>query len=174
MGVAGDCCCLIVEEIVPGIKEKKERERLRIRQEEERNKKIEEERKKEEQKKKFCAERERNDIKILDNIENLEPKYTDLYKPLPPNKNAKLFEKKPFMKGTNEIRKVIKTLEDFDNFVIKIDEDKYGIMYSIENFDKKFLDIYDCLTQKFLYRITDIKGESIKYFFPLKDGTFYF
>ena len=78
------------------------------------------------------------------------------------------------MKGTNEKRIVIKTLKDFDNFVIKIDEDKYGIMYSVQNFDKKFLDIYDCLTQKFLYRITDIKGDSIKYFFPLKDGTFYF
>ena len=65
----------LIEEIIdPG---KKERESLRRQQEEERNKKIEEERKKEEKKKKFCAERERNDIKILDNIENLEPNYTE-------------------------------------------------------------------------------------------------
>ena len=53
--------------------------------------KEEEKRKKlEEMKNKFIAEMERNDLKILNNIEKLEPKYTDLYKPLPPNRNAKL------------------------------------------------------------------------------------
>ena len=47
-------------------------------------------------------------------------------------------------------------------------------MYQENSICKKFLDIYDCLTQKFLYRITDINGDSIKYLIRLKDGTHYF
>lgn len=166
-------CCEIIEDIVdPG---KKERERAIQRQKEE----EEEEKKRlaeiEEKKRIFSEERERKDIKVLGNIENLVPKYTDRYKPLPGNRYAKLsFEKKPFMEGTNIVYKTIDTLKNLDSYATKIDEDKYGIMYHEKSIDKRFLDIYDCLTQKFLYRITDINGDSIKYLIHLKDGTHYF
>ena len=45
---------------------------------------------KEEQKKLFETERLRADIKILDNIEKLDAKNIELYKPKPANKNLKL------------------------------------------------------------------------------------
>ena len=166
-------CCQIIEDIVdPG---KRERERAIQKQKQ----KEEEEKKKlaeiEEKKKIFSEERERKDIKILDNIEILVPKYTNKYKPLPANKNVKLsFEKKPFMEGTNRNIIKIDTLKKIDNYATKIDEDKYGIMYQEKSIDKNFLDIYECLTQKFLYRITDINGDSIKCLVRLKDGTHYF
>ena len=127
-------------------------------------------------KNKFIVEMERNDLKILDNIEKLEPKYTDLYKPLPPNRNAKLsFAKKPFMAGPNEKMTKIETMP-FSNYVIKIDEDKFGIMYYGDLFglNKRFLDIHDFSTQKCLYRIRDINGDNIYKIIALKDGTFYF
>ena len=78
------------------------------------------------------------------------------------------------MEGTNIKYIKIETLEKLNNYATKIDEDKFGIMYYEESIDKRFLDIYDCLTQKFLYRITDINGDSIKYLTSLKDGTIYF
>ena len=169
MGASG--CFQIIEKICdPG---KKEREMELQRQKEEKEKKKKKEL--EENKNKFYEERERRDIKILDSIENLIPKYTNRYKPLPANKNAQLsFAKKPFMEGTNIKYIKIETLEKLNNYATKIDEDKFGIMYYEESIDKRFLDIYDCLTQKFLYRITDINGDSIKYLTSLKDGTIYF
>ena len=78
------------------------------------------------------------------------------------------------MEGTNRNIIKIDTLKKIDSYATKIDEDKYGIMYQENSICKKFLDIYDCLTQKFLYRITDINGDSIKYLIRLKDGTHYF
>ena len=85
-------CCQIFEDIVdPG---KKERERAI----QEQKQKEEEEKKKlaeiEEKKKIFFDERKRKDIKILDNIENLLPKYTDKYKPLPAKKMLNYLLKK--------------------------------------------------------------------------------
>ena len=175
MGVAGACCCEIVELIVDPGRTRKNREFQRKIEEEERLREIEKEKAKEERKKAFCEERERKDIKILENIEKLEPKYTDLYKPLPANKNAKLiFAKKPYIEGNSEKEIKIEIFKSFDNYPIKIDEDKYGIMYSEKELNMNFLDIYECLTQKFLYRITDINGDSIKFFVQLKDGTYYF
>ena len=171
MGVSG--CFEIIEDICdPG---KKEREREIQRQRE-----IEEEKKRklaeiEAKKRIFSEERERKDIKILDNIENLIPKYSNRYKPLPGNKNAQLsFAKKSFMDGTNRKYIKIETLKKLDSYASKIDEDKYGIMYYENSINKRFLDIFDCLTQKFLYRLTDINGDSIKYLVSLKDGTSYF
>ena len=79
------------------------------------------------------------------------------------------------MTGPNEKMIKIEALA-FDNFVIKIDEDKFGIMYTGFRFalKKHFLDVHDFLTQKFLYRIRDINGDNINNFIPLKDGTSYF
>ena len=130
-------CCQIFEDIVD--LGKKERERAI----QEQKQKEEEEKKKlaeiEEKKKIFFDERERKDIKILDNIENLVPKYTDKYKPLPANKNAKLsFEKKPFMEGTNRNIIKIDTLKKIDSYASKIDEDKFGICIKRIRFVKNF------------------------------------
>ena len=79
------------------------------------------------------------------------------------------------MTGPNEKMIKIEALA-FDNFVIKIDEDKFGIMCAGFRFalKKHFLDVHDFLTQKFLYRIRDINGDNINNFIPLKDGTSYF
>lgn len=166
-------CCQIFEDIVdPGKKERERAIQEQKQKKEEEKKKLEEI---EEKKRLFSEERERKDIKILDNIEKLVPKYIDKYKPFPANKNAKLsFEKKPFMEGTNRNIIKIDTWKKIDNYATKIDEDKYGIMYQEESIGKNFLDIYDCLTQKFLYRITDINGDSVKFLVRLKDGTHYF
>ena len=85
-------CCQIFEDIVD--LGKKERERAI----QEQKQKEEEEKKKlaeiEEKKKIFFDERKRKDIKILDNIENLLPKYTDKYKPLPAKKMLNFLLKK--------------------------------------------------------------------------------
>ena len=68
----------------------------------------------------------------------------------------------------------MKKLDNLDNYYIeKFEENKYGIMYYSKDFDDKFLDVYDCLTQNFLYIITDINGSSIQYVYNLKDGTLY-
>ena len=86
-------CCQIFEDIVD--LGKKERERAI---QEQKQKEEEEEKKKlaeiEEKKKIFFDEGERKDIKILDNIENLLPKYTDKYKPLPAKKMINYLLKK--------------------------------------------------------------------------------
>ena len=174
MGVS--CCFQIFED--PNQREKERQqyeERLRKIEEEKKLKEEEKKKKLEEVKNKFIVEMERNDLKILDNIEKLEPKYTDLYKPLPPNRKAKLsFTKKSFMAGPNEKMTKIETMP-FSNYVIKIDEDKFGIMYYGDLFglNKSFLDVHDFSTQKFLYRIRDINGDNIDKMKALKDGTFY-
>ena len=57
---------------------------------------------KKEQKKLFETERLRADTKILDNIEKLDAKNIELYKPKPANKNLKFsFDKIPFITGKN-------------------------------------------------------------------------
>ena len=56
----------------------------------------------------------------------------------------------------------IETLS-FSNYAIKIDEDKFGIMYYGDLFglNEGFLDVHDFSTQKFLHRIRDINGDNI-------------
>ena len=66
-----------------------------------------------------------------------------------------------------------KSLNGLKCYGIKLDEDSYGIMYYLDNYDKRFLEVFDCLTRKLLYRITDINGDSIKYIKSLIDGAHY-
>ena len=116
----------------------------------EEERKIKEAKMKEEKKKIFEIERLRTDIKILDNIEKLDEKNIELYKPV--NKNLKFsFDKIPFMTGKNNDTIIkIKSIDNIDNYYIKkIDENKYGIMYYSDDFDTRFLDVYDCLNQNF-------------------------
>jgi hypothetical protein len=164
MGLTAANCLNIYNE-----EDEKRKQEERLKQYAENLKKEEEERKK-----KFEEERNRKDLKVLDNIEKLNINKNEFYKPLPPNKNLKFFfEKSPFMDGPKETIIEMNVLKDFSNFVIKFDESKYGIVYYLPNFDKRFVDIFECSNQKFLFRITDINGDSIKYIRKLIDGTHY-
>lgn len=136
--------------------------------------KIREAKLKEETIKKIEEEIKRKDLKVLDNIEKLNLNKNEFYKPLPPNKNLKFFfEKSPFMDGPKETIIEMKVLKGLANYVIKFDESKYGIVYYSKYCDKRFVDIYECSKQTFLYRITDINGDNIKYIKQLIDGTHY-
>ena len=117
----------------------------------------------------FEFEFKRTDIKTLDNVEKLEHRDFELYKPKPPIKRKFFLEKNSFMAGNDNIIE-IKVNNNFDYSVIKVEKDKYGLLFKSDS-KKKFLDVYDCLTQNFLYRLKDINGENIKSVILLLDGT---